>query len=264
MNKHLLVSDAKNFRVDFEINPYMHEVDQPDMVKAVKQHEAIMQAHRDAGRTLEYLPTLPGIPDMIYVANSGLTRGKKVILSLLPKERQPETPHYRKWYQDNGFEVTEPPYLFSGQGDALPLGNNVIMGTGWRTDIRMHQFVADNLGYNVIPIQTLGPEWYDCDLAIAILRHDLIAFCPEAMDQASIDRLSNIPGIGHIIVSLEEAKKFACNLVSDGVTVTMTNDAPEFAKAIEAHGLKTIQLPTDQLAKGGGAIRCTSLALDNL
>jgi N-dimethylarginine dimethylaminohydrolase len=263
MNKHLLVTDAKNFRVDFEINPYMHEIDQPDAVKAVEQHEAIMQAHRDAGRTLEYLPTLPGIPDMVYVANSGLTRGNKVILSLLPKERQPETPHYRKWYQDNGFEVIEPPHLFSGQGDALPLGDKVIMGTGWRTDARMHQFVADNLGYEVIPVQTLGQEWYDCDLAIAILRHDLIAFCPEAMDQASINRLSTIPGVDHILVSLEEAKKFACNLVSDGTTVTMTNDAPELSAAIEAHGLKVIKLATDQLAKGGGAIRCTSLALDN-
>lgn len=263
MNKHMLVTDAKNFRVDFEINPYMHEIDQPDAAKAVEQHEAIMQAHRDAGRTLEYLPTLPGIPDMIYVANSGLTRGNKVILSLLPKERQPETPHYRKWYQDNGFEVIEPPYLFSGQGDALPLGDKVIMGTGWRTDARMHDFVADNLGYEVIPIQTLGQEWYDCDLAIAILRHDLIAFCPEAMDQASIERISTIPGVDHIIVSLDEAKKFACNLVSDGQIVTMTDDAPQLSEAIKNHGLTVIKLATDQLAKGGGAIRCTSLALDN-
>lgn len=264
MNKHLLITDAKHFSVEFEINPYMHQIDQPDKVKAVQQHEAIMQAHRDAGRSLEYLPTVAGVPDMIYVANSGLTRGNKVILSQLPAERQPETPHYRKWFQANGWEVIEPPYLFSGQGDALPLGDSVIMGSGWRTDVRMHQFVADTLGYKVIPIQTLSQEWYDCDLAVAILRQDLIAFCPEAMDQASVDRLSSIPGVEHIIVSLEEAKKFACNLVSDGTTVVMTNDAPELQAAIKAHGLTTILCATDQLAKGGGAIRCTSLALDNL
>lgn len=263
MNKHLLVTDALNFSVDFEINPYMHQIDQPDKAAAIQQHEAIMQAHRDAGRKLEYLPTVPGIPDMIYVANSGLTRGNKVILSFLPPERQPETPHYRKWYQDNDWEVIEPPYLFSGQGDALPLGDKVIMGTGWRTDIRMHDFVAKELGYQVIPVQTLGQEWYDCDLAIAILRQDLIAFCPEALNSASIERLSSIPGVGYITVSLQEAQKFACNLVSDGVTVVMTNDAPELQTAIEAHGLKTILCATDQLAKGGGAIRCTSLALDN-
>lgn len=263
MNKHLLVTDANHFSIDFEINPYMHQVDQPDHQKAIEQHQAIMQAHRDAGRTLEYLPTVAGCPDMIYVANSGLTRGNKVILSRLPKERQPETPHYRKWYSDNGFEVIEPPALFSGQGDALPCGDYVLMGTGWRTDPVMHQFVADTLGYNVVSLQTTGPEYYDIDLAVAVLRPDLIAFCKEALDPESVTKLENLEGVDHIIISLEETKKFAANLVSDGQTVVMTNDAPELAAAIEAHGLQTIQLPTDQLAKGGGAIRCTSLALDN-
>lgn len=263
MNKHLLVTDALNFRVDFEINPYMHQLDQPDHAKAIAQHQAIMQAHRDAGRTLEYLPTVSDCPDMIYVANSGLTRGKKVILSQLPTERQPETPHYRQWYEQHGYDVIEPPAAFSGQGDALPCGDYVLMGTGWRTAPELHQFVADNLGYKVISLQTTGPEYYDIDLAVAVLRPDLIAFCPEALEPASSERLANLPGVNHILISLEETKKFAANLVSDGQTVVMTNDAPQLAAAIEAHGLKTIRCATDQLAKGGGAIRCTSLALDN-
>lgn len=263
MNKHLLVTDAKNFRVDFEINPYMHEVDQPDLAKAIEQHEAIMQAHRDAGRTLEYLPTATDCPDMIYVANSGLTRGKKVILSHLPKERQLETPHYREWYKQHGYEVIEPPALFSGQGDALPCGDYVLMGTGWRTAPEMHQFVAKELGYEAVSLQSTGAEYYDIDLAVAVLRPNLIAFCPEALEPASAEKLANLPGVNHIIISLEETKNFAANLVSDGQTVVMTNDAPKFAAAIQEHGLKTIELPTDQLAKGGGAIRCTSLALDN-
>jgi len=263
VNKHLLVTDAANFTVAFEINPYMHQVDQPDHKLAMAQHEAIMQAHRNAGRTLKYLPTASDCPDMIYVANSGLVRGNKVILSQLPKERQPEMPHYRKWYQEHGIKVIEPPALFSGQGDALPCGDYVLMGTGWRTDPIMHQFVADNLGYEVVSLQTTGPEYYDIDLAVAVLRPNLIAFCPEALTADSVAKLKNLPGVDYIIISLKETQHFAANLVSDGEVVIMTNDAPEFAKAIEAHGLKTVQLPTDQLAKGGGAIRCTSLALDN-
>lgn len=263
MNQHLLVTDATNFRVAFEINPYMHEVDQPDRAAAIAQHEAIMQAHRDAGRRLEYLPTVPDCPDMIYVANSGLPRGKKVVLSQLPAERQPETPHYRQWYKQHGFQVIEPPALFSGQGDALPCGDYLLMGTGWRTDPQLHSFVAKELGYNVVAMQTTGPEYYDLDLAVAILRPDLIAFCPEALEPASAEQLANLPGVDHILISLEETRRFAANLVSDGQTVTMTNDAPDLAKTIRAHGIKTIELATDQLAKGGGAIRCSSLALDN-
>lgn len=263
MNKHLLVTDAKHFRIDYEINPYMHDGDQPDPVKSIEQHEAFMQAHRDAGRTLEYLASAPECPDMVYTANSGLTRGKKVILANLPPERQPELPHFRKWYQDNGFEVIEAPYLFSGQGDALPCGNFAICGTGWRTDARMHPFIADKLGYEVIPVQTISDEWYDIDLSVAILRPDLIAFCADAMEPESAERLSTLPEVDHITVSVEEAKNFACNLVSDGTMVTMGEGAPKLAAAIRNHGLKVDELPIDQLAKGGGAIRCTSLALDN-
>lgn len=263
MNKHLLVSDANNFSVDYEINPYMHAGDQPDKAIAIQQHEAFMQAHRDAGRTLEYMPSVPGLPDLVYTANSGLTRGKKVILSLFPPERQPETPHFRKWYQEHGFEVIEPPYRFSGQGDALPCGNYAICGTGWRTDARMHQFIADNLGYEVVPVQTVSDEWYDIDLAVAIISPTLIAFCKEAVEPESYDRLTSIPGVDYLLVSLEEAQKFACNLVSDGTTVTMTNEAPDLAANLEQRGLKVVTLATDQLAKGGGTIRCTSLALDN-
>lgn len=264
MNKHLLVTDAKNFRVDFEINPYMHEIDQPDMELAIAQHEAIMQAHRDAGRTLEYLPTAADCPDMIYIANSGLTRGNKVVLSHLPKERQPETPHYRQWYKEHGWEVIEPPALFSGQGDALPCGDYLLMGNGWRTDPIMHDFIAKTLGYNVIKLQSVSNDYYDIDLAVAVLRPDLIAFCPEALEPESAERLANLPGVNHIQISLEETKRFAANLVSDGETVVMTSDAPQLQSAVESHGLKTILCATDQLAKGGGAIRCTSLALDNM
>jgi N-dimethylarginine dimethylaminohydrolase len=264
MNKHLLVSDANHFSIQYEINPYMHEGDQPDTQKVIAQHEAIIQAHRDAGRTIEYLPSAPECPDMVYVANSSLTRGNKAVLSKFPPERQNETPHYRKWLQDNGWEVIEPPYLFSGQGDTLPLGNKVIMGAGWRTDPRMHDFIAEQLGYEVISVQTLSNDWYDLDLAVSILREDLIAFCPDAFDATSIERLKNIPGVDYILVDLDEAQKFGCNLVSDGATVVMGQEVPKLTAAIEAHGLKTILCATDQLAKGGGAIRCTSLALDNL
>src|SRR5690606_200451 len=160
--------------------------------------------------------------------------------SMFPPERQGETPHYRKWYQENGFEVIEPPYRFSGQGDALPCGNLAICGTGWRTDVRMHQLIADNLGYEIVPVHTVSDEWYDIDLAVAIISPSLIAFCAEAMEPESYKRLTSLPGVDYILVSLEEAQNFACNLVSDATTVTMCDSAPKLAKALEDRGLKVV------------------------
>jgi hypothetical protein len=44
-----------HFRVDYEINPYMHTEVQPDPAAAVTEHEAIVAAHLAAGRKVEYL-----------------------------------------------------------------------------------------------------------------------------------------------------------------------------------------------------------------
>lgn len=260
MNQRLLVSDAKNFSVEFEINPYMDTEDQPDKEAAIAEHNAILAAHKAAGRRLEYIPTVPGCPDMIYTANAALVRGEKVILAELLPERKPELPHYEAWLKKAGYEVIRAPYLFSGQGDALPCGDMIFAGSEWRTDPRMHDFIRNTLGYEVISLHTISNRWYDIDLAIGVINPSLIAYCPEVFDEESQEKILALD-IEKIDVSLEEAENFALNLVSDGKTVTMTQGCPELAKNLRERGLEVFELKTTELKKGGGGIRCTSLAL---
>jgi predicted outer membrane repeat protein len=75
VNSELLVSDATHFRVDYEINPYMHTEVQPDPIAAVIEHEAIVAAHLTAGRKVEYVPSAPECPDMVFTANAAVVRG---------------------------------------------------------------------------------------------------------------------------------------------------------------------------------------------
>ena len=68
--------------------------------------------------------------------------------------------------------------------------------------------------------------------------------------------------IDKIEVSLEEAiGGFACNLLSTGETVIMSDNAPGLKEQIEKRGLKTVSPKMTELAKGGGYIRCTTLTL---
>jgi N-dimethylarginine dimethylaminohydrolase len=163
----------------------------------------------------------------------------------------------------------------------LPCGNYLLAGSQYRTDPRMHTFVADELGYDVITLETI-PErdadgnpvinklsgwpdsfFYDIDLAISVLRDDLIAWCPEAFTADSQAKIQALP-LDKIEVSLAEATTgFACNLVSTGETAIMSAHAPELRANIEAHGLRTITPDVTELGKGGGYIRCTTLTLDN-
>ena len=89
----------------------------------------------------------------------------------------------------------------------------------------------------------------------------MIAYCPDAFDAESRDKIAKLP-LEKIEVSYKEAVKgFACNLVSTGETVIMSNQAPELQAAIESHGLKTITPNVRELPRGGGYIRCVSLTL---
>jgi N-dimethylarginine dimethylaminohydrolase len=263
MNNTLLVSDPRYFRIAYEINPYMHTTTQPDRSAAIVEHQAIVAAHLDAGRKVEYLASEPDCPDMVYTANAAVVRDDRAVLANLPAQRQAETPHHRAWLTSRGYQVLDAPYAFSGQGDALACGDLLLAGYGQRTDERMLDVLADHLGYQVVPLRTAGPQWYDLDLALAVIHNPhTLAYCPEAFDEASRQNLHEL-GLDLIEVSLEEAGRFALNLVSDGDTVTMTTGAPQLAGQLRARGLTVVELDTTELRKGGGGIRCTALTLDN-
>ena len=261
MNTDLLVSDTRHYRIDYEINPYMSVGSQPDSARAAIEHDSIVAAHRSAGRTVEYLPSAPECPDMVYTANTAVVVDDRAVLGHPPGPRLPEIPYARSWLQQRGYDVLDAPYGFSGQGDALRCGSILLAASGQRTDRRMHAVLADHLGIEVVALSTSGPLWYDLDLAVAVIDSpQTIAYCPEALDEPSVYTLHGL-GLDLIKVTVEEAASFALNLISDGTTVTMTAGAPMLAADLRDRGLHVVELDTTELRKGGGGVRCTALSL---
>jgi len=281
INRTVLMSGAKHFSVK-ELNPYSNDADQPEITRTIEEHHAIQAALESAGVTVTKVGAPAGCQDGVYTANWALVRGDTAVTSSLPGPRQGEEPHAEAALRDLGKRIVKPPYRFSGQGDALPVGNYLLAGSGYRTDPRMHPFLADTLGYEVITLRTIPARdpsgqsitnqltgwpdsfFYDIDLAISILTPELIAWCPDAFEPESQEKIRALAGLDKIEVSYEEAVKgFACNLVSTGRTVVMSAHAPKLKAAIEARGLTTITPDIRELLKGGGYIRCTTLTLDN-
>lgn len=280
INQKVLMSGANYFDDGFAINAYMDSSVPVSTKRAILEHSDIQRALEKAGVEVVKVDPPPHCQDGVYTANWGLVKGNKVVLSHLPNKREKEEPYAKQTLQDLGFETIECPYRFSGQGDALPCGNLLFMGTNYRTDPEAHQFVADKLGYEVISLTTVPklennkpsinsvtgwPDsfFYDIDLALAVLSPNLIAWCPEAFTPDSQRIINNLNGIDKIEVSLKEATEgFACNLVSTGKTVVMSSRAPKLQKALENKGFKVITPNIEELGKGGGYIRCTTLTLE--
>lgn len=262
-NRDLLMCRPDFFRIAYQINPYMDASSQPDAAKLGPEYAAIMASHVAAGRTLHFIEPDPAWPDMVYMANVALVRGKIAVMANLPKERAGEVKLAEAWLRAHGYETFDCPVLFSGQGDALPTGTGaVIKGRGWRSHPDSDRFVADKLGYEVIPVQSVSAEWYDIDLSIGIIKPGVIAVCLETLDRASQERLSSRTDLRIIPVSLQEAQKAALNLVSNGTMVIITTGVPNMAATLRAEGLIVVERSIEQLWKGGGSIRCTALALD--
>lgn len=290
INRTVLMSDALNFSAQQAINPYYFD-SHTDVSIAQSEHTAIREALEQAGVNVVTTTSPIDSQDGVYTANWALVRGDKAILARLPDVRKAEEAHAAAVLRDLGKEVIEVPdgLRFSGQGDALACGNYLFCGNGYRSDEAAQAFAADALGYTRVQLQTIPqtdtegnpvnnaisgwPDsfFYDIDLALAVIRHPdpetstpgLIAYCPEAFTDASREMLQALEGIETIQVSLEEAEHaFACNLVSTGETVVMSDKAPALKTALEARGLTVVTPHIEELAKGGGYIRCTTLTVD--
>lgn len=283
INQKVLMSGADYFNDGFAINAYMDDSVPVDVEQAIAEHLAIRHALEDAGVEVVQVKPPHGCQDGVYTANWGLCSGDTVVLSSLPNKRQDEEPYAADVLSQLGKRLVYVPsgLKFSGQGDALPCGDYLFVGSHYRTDPSVHQFLSRELGYRVVGLQTVPttdksgkpiinpvtgwPDsfFYDLDLALAVLTPTLIAWCPEAFRPESQAKIRAITDLEKIEVSYEEATKgFACNLVSTGETVIMSANAPLLTKAVEARGLKTITPAITELAKGGGYIRCTTLTLD--
>ena len=264
MNTELLVCDATHFRIDYEINPYMDTAVQPDSAAAVAEHRAIIAAHEAAGRRINYMAAVPECPDMVYTANAALVRGDRAVLAHPPLERQAEMPYFRAWLVGRGFDVIDAQYPFSGQGDALACGDLLLAGYGQRTDRRIHAVLAQHLGYEVVPLRNREP-------AVVRPRSGRRGYqqpthprlLPGRARRRQAAGACRGLGVDLIEVAVDEAARFALNLVSDGSTVTMTRGAPRLAAALRARGLQVVEVDTTELQKGGGGVRCTALTLDN-
>ena len=280
LNRRVLVTDAR-FLHPKGINAFEDTSNQPNPEVAQAEHQAAATAFQEAGIVVEQIASPLDCQDGVFTANWGLTWGGKALLSKLPNLRQAEEPAAEVALQALGFETQRAGVLFSGQGDAMIIGSKrVLIGNGYRTDPAVANGIQDWLGLDVTVVRAKPKRrwygarvrnkvtglwdsyYYDLDMAVAVIRPDLLAVCLDALTSEGRRAITGLRDIEIIPVSEHEAKYgLACNLVSTGDTVIMSDEAPQLAARLEGHHLKVIKLSNRELRKSGGGFRCMSLSL---
>lgn len=250
-----------HFAVRYAINPWMDPSLPVDVDRAVAQWQQLQDTYRQLGHQVSLVPSLPGLPDMVYAANGGLiVDGLAITARFAHPERAAEGPAYADWFGSLGLRVHDSIATNEGEGDFLVVGDRILAGWGFRTDPVAHAEVAEATGREVIGLELVDPRYYHLDTAIAVLAEDEIAYYPDAFAPAGRALLETLYPDA-VLATAEDAAVFGLNAVSDGLHVIMTAAATELAEQLRGRGFEPIGIDLSELLKGGGSVKCCTLEI---
>ena len=255
------------FAVDYAINPWMDPSKPVDRELAIAQWSQIRDTYLRLGHDVETIDPQPGLPDMVFAANSGTVIDGRVLgARFRAPERVPEADYYRRWFLDNGYrDVFMPARINEAEGDLVWTGQLLLAGTGFRTDPAAHDEAQEVLGVPVVSLQLVDPRYYHLDTALFVLSeagtdHGRIAYFPEAFSPGSQRTLHRLfPDA--VLAEAEDAACFGLNGVSDGRNVLLPTEAAGLAERLAARGYEPVFVDISELRKAGGGPKCCTMEL---
>lgn len=260
----LLLCKPDFYSVDYEINPWMHINIQPDRELALAQWEGYVGLLKELKIKVELIEPVEGLPDMVFTANGGLLYKDKFIVSNFRfQERRGEAACFERWFKERGSEIIKLPeeVFFEGEGDAFIVGDTLIAGYRFRSEIRSHNLLSEILDMRVISIELVSPNFYHLDTCFVPLDRETALIYPGAFDSYGLKAISNIfPNI--IEAGDEDAAKFCCNAVVSGRDIIMNKSSGELTGALKERGFTPHELDFSEYIKSGGSAKCLALKLD--
>lgn len=254
-----------HYGIRYEINPWMSVKRQADPARAQRQWRALRKTLERLGARVTLLQAKAGVPDLVFTANAGLVHGRALIVSRFRHpQRQREVSHIEAHFRRAGYRIVRmpAPYRFEGEGDALWMGDTLVLGFRFRSDAPAHAFLAAALRARVVPVELADRRFYHLDTCFCPLDAKTALWFPKAFDRygrAAIEHLAEelIP------VSEADAKRFACNAVVLGKTVVVqAGISPALRKALTCRGFTVEPVDLSEFLKAGGSAKCLVLKLN--
>ena len=261
---HILMCQPDHYGIHYEINPWMSTERQADHGLAVKQWHDLQRIIMEAGAKVSEVPPVEGLPDLVFTANAAIVFRQQAVLARFKHEqRQGEEPHYRRWLEEGGWQVLDPPaeLSFEGAGDALFCGETLFAGYRMRSDAAGHQQIGEMLDVHVLPLELVDPYYYHLDTCFCPLSPTEAIYFPGAFDDYGRRVLEEqVPEL--IPVEEAEARRFACNAVVLGKTVVTNTGCPWLHESLTGRGYQPVETCLDEFVKAGGSAKCLTLRLD--
>jgi N-dimethylarginine dimethylaminohydrolase len=267
-SRRYLMCEPKYFAVEYSINPWMNPDEPVSAELAVKQWTELADTYRRFGHRVDTIRPVPGLPDMVFAANSGtVVHGRVLGARFRAPQRTPEADHFRRWFADHGFrDVVMPTATNEAEGDFAWTGQFLLAGTGFRTDPAAHSEAQEILGVPVVSLQLVDPRYYHLDTALCVLQEATatrpahVAYYPEAFSQGSRRALKRLfPDA--VIANAADAECLGLNGVSDGRNVVLPMEATHLAERLINEGYEPTFVDISELRKSGGGPKCCTMEI---
>lgn len=251
-----------HFAVEYAINPWMDTSVPVSAERAVAQWETLADLYRSLGHVVDEVPSVPGLPDMVFAANGATVVGGIAYAARFRyPQRAAEATAYTAFLEAAGLGPVRPASAVNeGEGDFLVCGERILAGTGFRTEIAAHAELAAITGRAVVTLELVNPAYYHLDTALAVLDDDLIAYYPAAFSADSQRLLAELYPDA-IIATDADAEVLGLNAVSDGYHVVLSALATGFSAQLRERGFEPIGIDLSELFKGGGSVKCCTMEI---
>lgn len=261
-----LMCPPRYYTVEYSINPWMDPSQPVDSELAMKQWVELRDTYIRLGHRIEEIEPQPGLPDMVFAANSGTVIDGRVLgARFRAPERAPEAEHYRRWFVQHGYrDIVMPSRVNEAEGDLVWTGRVLLAGTGFRTEAGAHAEAQEVLGVPVVSLQLVDPRYYHLDTALFVLDDNpdapLVAYYRQAFSPGSQRALRRLfPDA--VIASTADAECIGLNGVCDGRHVVLPIEATHLAQRVSELGFEPVFVDISELRKSGGGPKCCTMEL---
>jgi ornithine aminotransferase len=277
---HLVMCPPDHFEVSYRINPWMDPADWAAHAETLTRDATdgwrrLYETYRSLGANIELIPPQPGLPDLVFTANSAVVLDRKVLLARFKcPERQGEERINRDFFdrllaEGTVDEVHETPdgVFFEGAGDCLWDRHRRMLWTGWgqRSAREAADAIARLYGLPTIALELIDPRFYHLDTAFCVLSGGEILYVPGAFSEAGLATIRGLMPADQLIpVSEADAGALAANSVAVGRDLVFGHCGPALAADLARRGYRVHTVPLGSFGKSGGSAYCLTLRLDNL
>lgn len=274
----IAMTSPEYFEVSYAINPWMHpDAWARDPISANRTAQAqwhgLKAALEAVGLSVDVIPGVGGLPDMLFPANSAIVLDRRALLARFRhSQRTGEEVHFRRYFEglvargllDEVAEFTLQ-LVQEGAGDCIWDASRGLFwaGFGPRSDAWALSQVTDFFQRPVIALLLATPEYYHLDTCFTALPGGEVLYYPGAFAERSAQLIeSMVPAEKRIAVTPEEAATFALNTVASGRDLVMASPPPRVRAVLEERGYRCHAVDLSAFMMSGGAAYCMTLRLD--